>query len=90
MHDLIEFYPDALTPDACAAIIQRFEASPHRQPGQVGSGVDRTLKDSRDLTISQHADWRESRGRSRAARAQGSGSGASMWRQWRCTRNRAV
>jgi hypothetical protein len=59
MHDLIEFYPQALTREECAQIIQRFESSPHRQPGQVGSGVDRSLKDSRDLTISQHADWRD-------------------------------
>lgn len=57
MSDFIELYPDALTRAQCAQIIERFQASPHRTAGKVGSGVDPTLKDSRDLTISQHADW---------------------------------
>ena len=59
MNDFIETFPNALTPTQCQAIIRRFEASPARQPGRVGSGVDPSLKDSRDLTISLHPEWRD-------------------------------
>lgn len=59
LNDFIEVYPDALTAAQCRRIIEAFEASPARQPGRVGSGVDRSLKDSRDLTISAHPQWRE-------------------------------
>lgn len=58
MYDFIEILPDALNPGKCAEIIRAFDASPHLQPGQTGSGVDRTLKDSLDLTISKHPEWR--------------------------------
>lgn len=59
MTDFIELYPNALTASQCRGIIERFEASAAVQPGRVGSGVDRTLKDSRDLTISLHPEWRD-------------------------------
>lgn len=59
MSDFIEVYPDALPAAQCADIVRRFQASPLRQPGQVGGGVNPTLKDSRDLTISLHPEWRE-------------------------------
>jgi hypothetical protein len=59
VNDFIEFYPNLLDAGQCRQIIARFEASPARQPGRVGSGVDRKLKDSRDLTISQHPEWRD-------------------------------
>jgi len=57
MSDFIEVYPEALSAEQCASIIEHFEASPALQPGKVGSGVNRALKDSRDLTISQHPEW---------------------------------
>ena len=59
MSDFIEFYPNALSPSQCRSIIERFEASGSLQAGRVGSGVDRSLKDSRDLTISLHPAWRD-------------------------------
>lgn len=59
MNDFIELYPNALSPSQCRSIIERFEASGSLQPGRVGSGVDKTLKDSRDLTISLHPAWRD-------------------------------
>ncbi len=59
MTDFIELYPNALTASQCRSIIERFEASGSRQPGRVGSGVDKALKDSRDLTISLHPEWRD-------------------------------
>lgn len=59
LHDFIELYPDALAPDTCQALVERFVASPDSAPGRVGSGVMPQLKDSRDLTISGRTDWRE-------------------------------
>ncbi len=59
MSDFIEVYPEALSGAMCAAIISRFLASPHQLPGRVGGGVDPALKNSRDITISQHAEWRD-------------------------------
>jgi len=58
-NDFIEIYPSLLDAGQCRDIIARFESSPARQPGRVGSGVDRSLKDSRDLTISAHPEWRD-------------------------------
>jgi hypothetical protein len=55
--DFIEVYDDALSPAACAALIERFHASPHVQRGATGSGVDVALKDSWDIGISSHAEW---------------------------------
>ncbi len=59
MSDFIEIYPNLIDATECRRIIKRFEASPARQPGRVGSGVDPSLKDSRDLTISLHPEWRD-------------------------------
>ena len=55
--DFIEIYDQALSADACRALIQRFQASPHVQRGETGSGVDVALKDSWDIAISRHPDW---------------------------------
>jgi len=57
--DFIAVYPDALDPDQCAALVARFAASADSQPGRVGGGVYTELKDSRDLTISGHPQWRD-------------------------------
>lgn len=59
MNDFIEIFPNALTAKQCRSILDRFQASPALQPGRVGSGVDKALKDSRDLTISLHPEWRD-------------------------------
>lgn len=55
--DFIEVYDQALSPDACRALIERFRASSHVQRGETGSGVDLTIKDSWDIGISRHAEW---------------------------------
>lgn len=57
--DFIEVYDDALSPQACRALIERFEDSGQAVPGRVGSGVMPELKDSRDIMISGQADWRD-------------------------------
>jgi len=57
--DFIELYPGALSREACAALVARFEASGQDQPGRVGGGVMTELKDSRDIAISGKPEWRE-------------------------------
>lgn len=59
MTDFIEVTERALSPEHCRQIIERFEASPHLTAGQVGGGVDRTMKDSRDVTISHYPEWQD-------------------------------
>lgn len=55
--DFIEVYDGALTPEACALLVERFKASGGVQPGRVGSGVMPDLKDSTDLAIAQQPGW---------------------------------
>ena len=58
--DFIGVYDDALPPEFCQQIIDKFEAFPqtHTQ-GQIGSGVDTTKKDSVDCCISEYQEWTE-------------------------------
>ena len=57
--DFIEVYEGALSREACAALVARFEASGQDQPGRVGGGVMPELKDSRDIAMSGKPDWRD-------------------------------
>jgi len=55
--DFIEVYDDALDADTCARVIHRFESSGKATRGEVGSGVDVTLKNSWDIRITDHVEW---------------------------------
>ena len=55
--DFIEVYDQALSPEACRALVERFQASTRVQRGETGSGVDVTMKDSWDIAISRHSEW---------------------------------
>ena len=57
--DFIELYEDALSPEACAALVERFASSGQDLPGRVGGGVLPELKHSRDILISGKPEWRE-------------------------------
>ena len=57
--DFIEVYPDALDPAYCATLVARLAASGELKPGRVGGGVKPDLKDSLDLTITGHPQWRD-------------------------------
>jgi hypothetical protein len=59
MDDFIGVYDNALTPEQCAHIIERFNASKQVTRGKTGQGVDVKKKDSYDITISQHAEWND-------------------------------
>lgn len=58
--DFIEVYEGALDAGACAALIAEFEASDKQTRGATGSGVNTELKDSWDVCISRHAEWKAS------------------------------
>jgi hypothetical protein len=59
MTDFIEVYPEALDPMTCRRIIDQFEASGQATRGSTGSGVDTTLKNSYDITITGRPEWQE-------------------------------
>jgi hypothetical protein len=60
--DFIEVYDHALAPEACARIVERFEASGEVQAGRVGGGVFPELKDSDDIPISTRPGWEDVEG----------------------------
>jgi len=57
--DFIEVYPDSLDAGVCQQLIKQFEASGQAKPGRTGSGVDKELKNSYDITISNHPEWEQ-------------------------------
>lgn len=58
-NDFIEVYDNLLSPQACAAIVQRFERDGQLMPGLVGSGHFPELKDSRDIGLATRPDWKD-------------------------------
>jgi hypothetical protein len=59
MDDFIGIYDGALSTEQCAHILERFEASDKVVRGRTGAGVDLSKKDSWDLTLASHPDWRD-------------------------------
>jgi len=59
MTDFIEVTDCALDARTCAALVERFEASGKAIRGRTGSGVDTSMKDSWDLCVDDHAEWRD-------------------------------
>jgi len=57
--DFIEFFPDALSRDACAALVARFEASGQAVPGRVASGVRPDIKLSHDIWLADYPEWQD-------------------------------
>lgn len=57
--DFIEVYENALSPEDCARLVDKFERSAH-VPGRVGGGVMPELKDSRDITLAGKPEWKAS------------------------------
>ncbi len=57
MTNFIVEFENALSPDFCDHLIQKFESFPHKEAGRTGAGVDKIKKDSLDCYISQHKEW---------------------------------
>ncbi|HEY0179091.1 MAG TPA: 2OG-Fe(II) oxygenase [Dokdonella sp.] len=56
--DFIEVYDDALDARVCAELIRHFENSDKLRRGATTGGVDTRLKDSWDLNLSLHPEWK--------------------------------
>jgi hypothetical protein len=59
MHNFIIEFQDALTPHYCQELIAKFEHSTEHHPGRTGAGVDKSKKDSVDLSLSNLPDWQD-------------------------------
>ena len=63
LNDFIYIQHNALTPEFCKHVIDKFERDKRSAPGMVGKSedirVDKTIKDSLDLRISGYDDWKE-------------------------------
>src|SRR5690606_32783362 len=58
MNDFIEVYEGALDATVCRELIEHFDASDKQARGETGAGVNTRLKDSWDICISAHAEWK--------------------------------
>jgi hypothetical protein len=57
--EFVAVVDDAVAGDLCDEVVARFLACPHRAPGRTGHGLDPARKDSEDVTISAHPEWRD-------------------------------
>ena len=61
-HSFIYAIHDALQPDVCGTIVERFEAhKEHQYEGRIGQRQtrDRSIKKSTDLTVSDKPEWKD-------------------------------
>lgn len=70
-NDFIEVYDDTVDAETCEKLIHRFSASGKAVRGATGSGVDIKLKDSWDICIDDHAEWKDAVNRLNTALMQG-------------------
>lgn len=70
-NDFIEVYANALDAATCRALIQRFDANPQVKRGAMGSGVDTSMKNSWDLTITGDVQWADAERALNTAMARG-------------------
>ncbi|SDK56105.1 2OG-Fe(II) oxygenase [Microbulbifer yueqingensis] len=59
MDSLVVQFGEAMSPEMCDLLVRRFREAPEKQPGRIGSGIDRSKKNSSDLFISGLESWRE-------------------------------
>jgi len=65
--DFIEVFENALSAEFCQQLIQAFEGSGRKLPGEVGGGVMKELKDSDDILVSGPPEWRQAEDQINAA-----------------------
>jgi hypothetical protein len=59
MNDFIVEIEQALSPEFCQHLIEKFNNNPNKHTGTTGGGVDKSKKDSTDLSLTGRADWKE-------------------------------
>jgi hypothetical protein len=57
--DFIDLYEGMVEPKTCERIIERFHASGLAAPGRAGGSVKPAVKNSLDIDISDHPEWRD-------------------------------
>lgn len=57
MNNFIVQFEKAFSPVNCQEFIQKFNQDPRVKAGETGAGVDKTKKNSQDLTISNFPEW---------------------------------
>lgn len=55
--DFIGVFRNALAPEVCRQLREKFDACGQAAPGRTGSGVDVSLKHSSDITITGQPNW---------------------------------
>lgn len=55
--DFIKVIDEALPPQLCKQIIDIFDSSKHLQEGRTGGGVDKSKKNSTDVSIQRHPEF---------------------------------
>ena len=55
--DFISVYPKVVSPKLCQQLREKFETCGEATPGRTGSGVDVSLKNSLDISISGKPNW---------------------------------
>lgn len=59
MSQFILEFNQALSKQECEHLINKFERDQNKAPGRTGNGVDKSKKNSLDLTIDQHPSWKD-------------------------------
>jgi hypothetical protein len=60
--DFVEVYDNIVDAASCKKLIERYHASKRIGRGAMGSGVDTSMKNSWDITISEDASWADAEG----------------------------
>nr|WP_136251336.1 2OG-Fe(II) oxygenase [Ningiella ruwaisensis] len=55
--DFVRIIDDALPQELCQRFVETIDASNHLQPGHTGSGVDKSMKNSMDVSIQRHDEF---------------------------------
>lgn len=59
MTKFLEIFDNNLSPYFCRHVIKRFEKDERSCPGRTAMGLNTGVKDSQDLLISNHLDWKK-------------------------------
>lgn len=63
MSDFIGVYDGVLSADFCQSLMAKFDKDQRAAAGVTGQGIDKTKKDSLDITLDQYQDWHEALGK---------------------------
>jgi len=59
MTDFIEIYPNVLSSEFCQNFTRKFEQCTYKSEGRTGGGVDKSKKNSHDITLNRHSEFQQ-------------------------------